>query len=157
MATDPDPDPVERNRYAPPGSDVADAPASGRSPMARPRTVTVAVLFMVASLVVSLLVDTPVQVRAVRAGEQPVFTLVILVVFDVFAAWLIARVHAGRNWARIVSLALLAIGLAVAWAEPSLAGDTAIQVVAAVVTTVLDAVGMVLLFTRPGSAWFRSS
>jgi hypothetical protein len=62
----------------------------------------------------------------------------------------------GRNWARIVFLVLFVIGalpyfavLAEMFARPKLTASLS------VIQLLLQAAAMVLVFTRPGSAWFR--
>lgn len=148
-------DPVGRNRYAPPRGAVAD-PADARADR-RPRSVGVAVLLMAASFLLSVAVDAPVLWGEVATGLQPVWVLAVIGLLYALVAWLIGRLHRGRNWARWVLLAFSVVSVGLMVADPSLAGDTTIAVVAGIVSTVLDAVALVLVFTPPGSGWFRAS
>jgi hypothetical protein len=63
----------------------------------------------------------------------------------------------GRNWARIVHLVFLGLGLAMTfWALPQTFSRSTMLGVMYVVQTLLSVAAMVLLFSRPANAWYRA-
>lgn len=83
-------------------------------------------------------------------------TVVIGLIFLVLYVLLALQVGKGRNWARIVTWVLAALGLLSFLA--SLAGDNSgITKVFAVVTAVLDVAIIVLLAQKPSNGYFRRS
>lgn len=84
-----------------------------------------------------------------------VVTLVIVTAILVFSAYLIVCIQGGRNWARMAWLVLFLFSVAAAVFVPASESATPLEDVCGWVSTVLDVVSMVLLFTRPGSLWFR--
>ena len=63
----------------------------------------------------------------------------------------------GRNWARIVHLVFLGLGLVmIYWALPKTFSMSTIRGVVYVVQTLLNVAAMMLLFSRPANAWFKA-
>jgi len=141
---------VERNPYAPPRTGVRDV-ASGAA-VQKPAQVGYAVALMWISLLLDV-IDTlldPAFPQAVPVAQT------IIVAMLALQAVFIVLVSAGHNWARIV--ALLMFGVAILLTVPDFGQEYARSRLVAVldlVSMAVEAVAMVLIFTRPGSAWFR--
>ena len=63
----------------------------------------------------------------------------------------------GRNWGRIVYLILVALSFTAFLASWGVAERPAVEVALEAVSFVADAGGFFLLFTQPGSLWFRDA
>jgi len=61
----------------------------------------------------------------------------------------------GRNWGRMVYLILVALSLAAFLSSWGVSGRTKVEVALEAVSFVADAGCFFLLFTQPGSLWFR--
>jgi hypothetical protein len=72
------------------------------------------------------------------------------------AAYLNICIGRGRNWARIVYLVFTVIGLMFIAFEPSDLEASLIERVLDGLGMFLDIAAMVLVFTRPGSTWFKA-
>ncbi len=141
---------ANRNPYAPPQTGVGDV-ASGM-PIARPPQVGYAVALMWLALVLDIL-DTVVDPQF---AEAELVSQAIIAVLLAMQAVFIVLVSAGHNWARILVLVMFLLGTLmtvsdfgeewrhsrlVAWIDVSSMG--------------VEALALVLIFTRPGSRWFR--
>jgi 4-amino-4-deoxy-L-arabinose transferase-like glycosyltransferase len=121
----------------------------------RPQAVTRAVQLFSASLAIG-------GIRAVFdltqrvAGVYFFIALLILVLFLGIFFFFISRVAAGRNWARILLLILLLIGLP--FAMPGYVFELKASLLRgslSVLVAILQIVGMCLLFTKDSNGWFR--
>ena len=143
------------NPYAPPKSNVVTGPR--REVETKPRQVTYAVWLLWISILLSI--PTSIfELERIQDGspliEASVASAFILVYgLEVALALLIGR---GRNWARITFLVLVALsfasvlpGLPVVLAYPV----SQVALNAAILAAELAAI--YLLFTPPGSRWFR--
>jgi hypothetical protein len=63
----------------------------------------------------------------------------------------------GRNWGRMVYLILVALSFTAFLASWGVAERPAVEVALEAVSFVADAGGFFLLFTQPGSLWFRDA
>jgi hypothetical protein len=138
--------------YAPPKAQVADVAVEERGP--RPGQITAALWLLYGSLAVGALhfVADPAMSSALETN--PIAVLIGATVSVAVTAVLVWFLGSGHNWARIVLLILIAIGLVMMLVEegpqkPSLA--TLVDVV----QTLMQAGGLVLAFLPPGAAWFR--
>lgn len=126
-----------------------------QSAAGRPRSVGIAVTLLWASLfvgVVKVLMDFS-YLRAVARADLISFVIIFTFALIVF---LIFRISAGKNWARIAYLVLFVIGTLPT--VPIVLGEFSRSPVAGVLSVVqvgLQIYALVLLFTKPGSGWFR--
>ena len=123
---------------------------------ARPREVAMAIRLILLSLALGLLVSATQAAQRV-SGVPLVLTLVIVVVFYGVLALFVSRISAGRNWARIIFLVLVVIGLP--FAVPTYIGQLRQNLllgVVGIVILILQVVGTYLLFTKNSNAWFRT-
>lgn len=150
---------MERNPYAPPVSPVAD-PTELRGP--RPKEVTRAVRLLWVSLVLSIAGLFMQPTRAASHEEQVVVTTT-LVVGGVIGfglwGWVLLKIGAGRNWARIVFIVLTIIGLAITpFVMPyslSVYRTQPLSGVSAAANAILELAALYLLLTAPARAWFK--
>ena len=120
----------------------------------RPLRVSTAVTLLWASLALGI-VTSLLDVRFLTSVAAPGFTVGILVVVFLVTAWLVVKISAGRNWARLTFLVLFLVGavpyalsLAAMFERRALAGAVS------VVQFALQICALYLIFTRPGADWF---
>ena len=80
----------------------------------------------------------------------------IVVVVSLFFWWMISRINAGKNWARIFYL-ILVIAALLAWTinfEQTIAQGI-FALIASVINTLLGVVAMVCLYTPSANQWFK--
>jgi hypothetical protein len=148
------------DRYAPPGTDVADIAAPDRLLTARPRGVAWACALLLASMAVGLIsllpwIDSPIH------GEPAAMAAMIwgiTLVFTALELWLLRCVWQRRNWARWVMAALTLIGIALSlpvigedWTRAPLVAGLGIAV------AVLSAVAAAMLLADASARWFKAS
>ena len=124
--------------------------------IARPKETTSAIQFLYASLAIGL-------IRAVFGLTQRVsgaaLILAALIVVAVFALgfFLVWKISAGRNWARIILLVLVLINLPFAvLANVSELKRSVLSGAFSILIEVILWIGTYLLFTRNSNLWFRS-
>ncbi|HEV7681257.1 MAG TPA: hypothetical protein VGO68_03980 [Pyrinomonadaceae bacterium] len=121
----------------------------------RPPAATLAVQLFSASLAIGIvraLFDLTQRV----SGVYFLIALLVLVVFFSVLFFFVNRVAAGRNWARILLLILLVIGLPLA--IPNYVIELKASLLRgslSVLVGILQTVGMCLLFTKDSNSWFR--
>jgi len=152
---------MNENRYAPPVAPVADADAGAA--LTRPRNVKLGCWILWAELVIGLpgffyQMFTPPP--GVEAGIPHVIYIVVMIItlgiFLLFA-WFTYMAWDGRNWARILYLVLISLGLLFSfWALPKAFEKSTYDGVIYIVQTVMSIVGVVLLFSPPANAWYRA-
>jgi hypothetical protein len=144
---------MSHNPYTPPSAAVADVPEPAA--LARPMSVTIAVVLFFAGLAIEL-VFWATSYPAMNRGEISALAFFAPMVGFFIAVWLYIKVFTGRNWARITLLVfhvIIVIGLAIAlWAALSNAPVT--QLLLAFTRPALNTIALVLVFV-PGRAWFR--
>jgi hypothetical protein len=135
------------NPFSPPQAQVEDVSAAGPSrPSTRPRQVELAYRLVLASLALGMLNHV-----LGRLGSFAFTALVLLLLFGLGVA-----MRAGHNWARIVFLVLFLLGLPTLFATPSLVAQFGVAfLVVFCVQTILQIGTLWLVFTQPGSSWFR--
>lgn len=122
----------------------------------RPREVALAIRLILLSLALGLVVAATQAVQRV-SGIPLVVTLLIAVVFYGLLALFVSKILPGRNWARIVFLVLVLIGLP--FAVPTYIGQLRQSVLfglAGIVIVILQVFATYLLFTKNSNSWFRS-
>ena len=145
---------MQRSPYAPPKAEVRDfGPDS--APLQKPKQVIRAVTLLWVSLSLGVIVFL-LDLRFVQAtAPGPAVWLIPIAVLGLLA-FLIVSISSGRNWARIVFLVMFVLG-----ALPYLLALTDMfsrSVITGSVSTaqfLLQAIAMYLVFTHPGSTWFR--
>jgi len=142
----------EPNPYTPPSAFVSDIQLNEDVP--RPRLLDVAAMLLWADLglwVITTFCD--VSAGKLLKGQSPP-TVVILLVFSTGVnAWLVAKVAAGRNWARIVWLILsgggmigqFVAGFPAGWFDQS----------SWILQTIMSVVVFVILLTPTAGRWFN--
>ena len=151
---------MNRNPYSPPESPISDKdPSQTGEP---PQTVVWAVWLLRTSIVLgyaALFVgpdimrdvgDMPPEARTAGLG----FFFVVLALMALIYLWLIQKVKVGRNWARLVMLALTVFGI-ISLLRSS-AEQPPLSLAMNAIDALIDVAAMVLIFRPPGSAWFRS-
>lgn len=148
-------DPAPRDpRYAPPGTDVAD-PALVPALPARPRQVQMAVGLLWLSLVLSLPEAVLSNRQADEEGRGLMFVLSLVLIFG-FVGFLNVKIHQGRNWARIVVLLLTALSVAMMlFPSGELGAEGPLLQGLYLFDVLIEVVAMYLVFSRPGSLWFK--
>lgn len=121
----------------------------------RPQPVGTAVNLLWASLAVGL-VKTAIEYSYLMTQASAAFTNGILLFTFSLIGFLIFKISTGRNWARITFLVLFIIGVLptvlIVFGEFS---RSPIVGTISVAQIGLQGHALFLLFTRPGSAWFR--
>jgi len=146
---------MERNPYAPPVSPVAD-PTEIRGE--RPKEVTLAVKLLWTSLLLGVAGMFFQPLNATATAQWIGVIIGAGAVFGIWA-WIVAKIAKGRNWARILFLVLVILGLVVT----ALVLPTAMTIYRArplnglvsLINLVIEVVTMYLLLTAPARAWFK--
>ena len=143
-------------RYAPPGTEVADPLLVPALP-SRPRQVQAAVALLLLSLALGI-PEAVLSTRQVEGdGMGAAFAVVMLLVFGL-VGFLTIKVYQGRNWARIVMLALTVLSVVVMLfpSDESRADGPMLQGLY-LFDVLIEVVAMYLVFSKPGSLWFKRS
>jgi len=134
-----------------------EPPIETTTSITRPKETTSAIQFLYASLAIGL-------IRAILGLTQrtsgAALVLAALIVVSVFALgfFLIWKISAGRNWARIILLLLVLINLPFAvLANISELKRSMLSGALSIFIEVILWIGTYLLFTRNSNLWFRSS
>ena len=145
---------MSENPYSPPKSEVRDL-APDRAIAERPRQVLYAVLLLWVSLVLGIPSAIHEYQKAVTEGTWP-FLLVFMLFMYAFGVCLNIFAARGHNWARITLLVFSSVAIVsfVALIEEYLQ-DPVGYLALNIITLVMDAVALYLLFSRPGALWFR--
>jgi hypothetical protein len=147
---------VRDPRYAPPSTEVADPPVVPVLP-SRPRQVQVAA----ALLWLSLILGIPEGMLSVRqfdeAGMGAAFAVVMLPLFGLFG-FVTVKIYQGMNWARIVMLVLTALSvLMMLFPSTESRAEGPLLQGLYLLDVLIEVVAMYLVFSKPGSLWFRRS
>jgi hypothetical protein len=122
----------------------------------RPRQVSRAVQFLASSLAIGLLASILRLTQRV-SGATMFFAMLIVVAFFGLFFFLVMKISAGKNWARIVCLVLVLVGLP--FAIPAYLQEVRANVVSgslSIIVTILQLIGTYLLFTKKSNLWFRT-
>ncbi|MFZ5812167.1 MAG: hypothetical protein ACOY4F_09010 [Thermodesulfobacteriota bacterium] len=121
----------------------------------KPQPIVTAVNLLWASLAVGL-VKMLMDFSNFSAVAPAVLTSFVLIFTLSLIGFLIIKISAGRNWARITFLVLFIIG--VLPTLPIVLGEfsrSAVVGALSVAQICLQVYALILLFTLPGSSWFR--
>ncbi len=121
----------------------------------RPRAVSRAVQFLTSSLAIGLI--TSLFHLAQRISGVPMMSASLIVIaFFGLGFFLINRISGGRNWARILLLALVVFGtpFAIAAYVQEVRKNVLFGTLS-IIITILQLIGTYLLFTRNSNLWFR--
>jgi hypothetical protein len=152
---------MNENRYAPPNAPVADIDQAAS--LERPKVVKIGawmmwseVVFGVPGVVFAML-NLPAKLATGVAHVTVIVGLVVVLGFIALGAWFTWMAYQGRNWARIVQLVFMILGLLSGWwtLKASFAKSTYDGVVS-VIQYVLNTAGVVLLFVPSANAWYRA-
>ncbi len=122
----------------------------------RPREVQRAVQFLTSSLAIGLLASILRLAQRV-SGAPMILSLLIVIAFFGLLFFLVMKISAGRNWARIVCLVLVLLGLP--FAISAYVQEVRIHVVSgtlSIIILILQLIGTFLLFTKQSNLWFRT-
>ena len=148
-------EPMTRDpRYVPPTTEVADPPVIPALP-SRPRQVQVAV----ALLWLSLALGVPEAVLGTRQFEGTIMgvgvTVITLLIFGL-VGWVNVKVYQGRNWARVVMLVLTALSVVtVLFPSGESTAEGPLLQGLYLFDVLIEVVAMMLVFSNPGSLWFK--
>ncbi len=151
---------MQPDPYKPPAAKVADV--EWPPPIERPFNVTWGIRFLWLEMLISLPGYFETFAQPAEQTDRTVQTFVtafiaVIVVSMLVMAWLTVMAWKGRNWARIAHLVVLLIGVAVGlWLVPSISEESPAYDVAYLLQSVLNVVGVGLLFTPPANAWYRA-
>jgi hypothetical protein len=126
-----------------------------QSTVQKPQPVVTAVNLLWASLAVGL-VKMLMDFSNLTAVAPAAFTNFILIFTFALIGFLIFKISAGRNWARITFLVLFIIG--VLPTLPIVLGEFSRSAVVGALSVAqigLQVYALILLFTQPGNSWFR--
>jgi len=121
----------------------------------KPQPVATAVNLLWASMAVGL-VKILMDFSNLSAVAPAAFTNFVLVFTFALIAFLIFKISAGRNWARITFLVMFVIGMLPTL--PLMLGEFSRSPVVGALSVAqvgLQVYALFLLFTQPGSVWFR--
>jgi len=122
----------------------------------RPREVQRAVQFLTSSLAIGLLASILRLAQRV-SGAPMILSLLIVIAFFGLLFFLVMKISAGRNWARIVCLVLVLLGLP--FAISAYVQEVRIHLVSgtlSIIILILQLIGTFLLFTKQSNLWFRT-
>jgi hypothetical protein len=152
---------MSENRYAPPATQVEDVVVGIPLPQ-RPRSVSHGAWMLWASIVIAMpefLYDMFNPPPEATPGAAWVFYTVImlfLLALIAFGAWTIWMAWKGRNWARIVQLGFLILGLAMApWIIPTEFQESTFSGMHIIATMLLNIAGLIFWYTPTANAWYR--
>ena len=122
----------------------------------RPKVITTAIRILTLSIAIGLLMSL-VRVAQQVSGAPLIWAILIVLAFFGVFLFLVSRIWAGRNWARIVFLILVLIGLP--FAIPNYIAELRKNVLSGSVSmliVILQLLGTYLLFTKNSNTWFRA-
>jgi FtsH-binding integral membrane protein len=122
----------------------------------RPRVVSKAVQFLTSALAIGLLnaIFTLVQRTS---GIPMLVALIIVIAFFALLFFLVMKVSAGRNWARIIWLLWVLLNAPFAiLVYPQAVRQNVISGTLSIIVVILELIGTYLLFTKNSNLWFRT-
>jgi hypothetical protein len=150
---------VSDERYKPLDAAVRSAPTDAPR-AAKPRSIAIALGLLWISLAATIpqwLLDSQ---SGDEAWQDPTFIAVAIIAAGAglaIGAWINIMIGRGRNWARIVNLALLCISAPLMLVFDEFATPMTPLVFAfTVFSWITNIVGTALLFVRSSNAWFRA-
>ncbi|HEY8187992.1 MAG TPA: hypothetical protein VIF64_18120 [Pyrinomonadaceae bacterium] len=127
--------------------------------LSRPRTVATAVQLLAAALGLGLL-RSILNLAQNTSGAQMFFALLIVIAFFGILFWVVRKISAGKNWARIlVLIIMLVLILFLPFAIPAYLHEvrrSALLGTLSIIITLLQLIGTALLFTKQSNLWFKT-
>jgi hypothetical protein len=147
---------MERNLYAPPAAPVADPMEPVQD---RPPEVTWAVRLYWASLAAGFFVELSQSLPQLSLGFL-IFFIATRGVRYLISVWILLQIATGRNWARLIFVVVLALGLgytAYNWQiyAVGFGGRYPVHATASIAKVVLDIGVACLLFMPRANRWFK--
>ena len=133
-----------------------EPPIESAAVVERPKEVTRAVQFISASFAIGGIRAVFVLAQKV-SGANFLFAILLLLLFLGICFLFVSKIAAGRNWARIILLVLLVIGLPLA--IPGYIAELRTSLLPgslSIIVAILQVVGTYLLFTKNSNQWFRT-
>jgi hypothetical protein len=153
---------MEENRYKPPSAPVEDVGLQAPS-LERPQVVRYGawILWLQAAIglpgVVYGIVRPPAEAAAGIAYVAFMFGMVIAIGFVALFAWFTWMALKGRNWARIVHLVFMLLGLLFTyWVVRMAFAQSTYDGVISIIQAVLYPAGVILLFLPAANRWYRA-
>jgi cell division protein FtsW (lipid II flippase) len=151
---------MSRNPYSPPEAPVSTPEEPLRE---RPKQIVWASWLLWASVLLgflSLYVSDDLSRSMEDMDEEMqsymrIFLIVFMAVSVAVYLWCIDRMRAGRNWARVVLLVFLLLGVTTEL-MPGEFERSALYIATRAIDMVLQVTAMVLMFKPPGSDWFSA-
>ena len=147
---------MERNLYAPPAAPVADPLESLED---RPARVAWALWLLWVSVAIGVIAPI-LQFTVLFSFSTVIYMLAVNLVRNAVAAWLILKTGERRNWARILVLAWVLVGIGlIAYRWQVYIGrfkaSSLLGAAAWISKLALDWTAVVLLFTPTANRWFK--
>lgn len=146
------------NPYEAPKARVADV-CPEEILLERPPQVVLAIRLAVAGLIVGL-VAMGLSWEYYSSMGGTVSLVVGQTVGLLISVWIYYKIYSGRNWARVLYLVFVLLGLLIFASSTVRAQIFAAPLIARASTVVNNGIALAvlwLLFTRPGSTWFKKS
>ena len=138
------------NPYSPPNADLGDAGPSRRLGI-RPHQIAQAIALLWVSTTCGFFASFS------QSAQSRVTLILAALVMLAVTAVLSVGLWRGRNWARMLYVILVAVSLAEFLASWGTVERPAVEVALEAVSFVADAGSFFLVFTAPGSSWFRDT
>lgn len=122
----------------------------------RPRDLNRAIQILTASLAIGLLTSI-IRLSHIVSGAAMIYSVVIAIAFFAIFFFILMKISAGRNWARIlwVVLILSQLGFAI-YGYSNEVRTHVLTGTLGFIVLILQIVGTYLLFTKPSNLWFRT-
>lgn len=125
--------------------------------VARPTPVTRAAQLLTSALILGLIASA-IRLAGQASGFQLALWLLMLIAFLTVLFYLVMKIWAGRNWARILLLVLVVLNTPFAiLAYIAEVRTNVVPGALSLVMVVLQVIATVLLFTSNSNRWFRKS
>lgn len=129
---------------------------SAQSETSRPGNVKTAVYLFITTLLIGIIrstLESSAQLQTVPLWLLMIFVLIIYLVIG----GLIYMIYAGKNWARYLFSVLFVIGLPLS-IKPMIVSlsNTPVSGFLGILQSILQLIGIVFLFTKESSSWFKS-
>jgi hypothetical protein len=122
----------------------------------RPGAVTKAVQFLASAVVIGLLNSIFTLVQR-TSGVPMLVVLIIVIAFFGLLFFLVIKISARKNWARIIWLILVICNAPFAiMAYPEAVRRSVIAGTLSIIIVILQLIGTALLFTKNSNLWFRT-
>ena len=135
-------------------------PTVEQSNLERPKSVAKAVQLLASAVAIGLL-NAILTVVQRTSGIPMLVVLLIVIAFFGLLFFLVIKISAGRNWARLVWLAWVLLLIAnisfSILAYPETVGKNVISIILSIITMILQLIGTALLFTKNSNVWFKTS